>query len=293
MKELLFKGSACALVTPFQSAEKEVDLSKFEELVRFQIANGTQALVVCGTTGEAATLSYAERASCVRCAVRASQGRVPVIAGTGSNNTEAAVRLSNDAEKEGVDGLLIVTPFYNKASQEGIVKHYEYISERVSSPIIVYNVPSRTGVDIKPETYAEIAKIKKVAGLKEANGNISALAKTIALCKGQLPVYSGNDDQTVPMMALGAVGVISVAANILPETIRTLTELCLNQEYRKAAALQVELCELEEALFSDVNPIPIKALMKLCNLCEDTVRLPLTPCSASCMQRLKSIAEKM
>lgn len=293
MKEPLFRGSACAIVTPFTPHEKEVDLSKFEELVEFQIVNNTQAIVVCGTTGEAATMTYEERSLCSRHAIAVSHGRVPVIAGTGSNNTDAAVRLSNNAEKEGVDGLLIVTPFYNKASQEGIIKHYEYISERVSTPIIVYNVPSRTGVDIKPETYAELSKINNVAGIKEANGNISAVAKTISLCNKRLPVYCGNDDQTVPMMALGAVGVISVAANVIPKTIQCLTELCFAQEYRRAADLQASLCELEEALFADVNPIPVKALMKLLHMCESTVRLPLTECNDICLNKLMSVAERM
>lgn len=286
MKELLFKGSACALVTPFKGAEKEVDLSTFEELCRFQIANGTQALVVCGTTGEAATMTYDERKSCIKAAVSVSAERIPVIAGTGSNNTETAVRLSNEAEKEGVDGLLIVTPFYNKTSQEGIIEHYEYIAKRVSSPIIVYNVPSRTGLDIKPETYKVLSEIKMIHGIKEANGNISALAKTIALCGDILAIYSGNDDQTLPFMSLGADGIISVAANIIPNSMQRLVELCLKQEYNKAAVLQKELTFIEDALFEDVNPIPIKTAMHLMNMCSDAVRLPLISCKESLTTKL-------
>ncbi len=293
MKEILFSGSACALVTPFKNPEKDVDLSKYEELVQFQLINDTQAIVICGTTGEAATLTYEERSQCARIAVNEANGRIPIIAGTGSNNTEVAVRLSNLAEKEGVDGLLIVTPFYNKASQDGIIKHYEYIADRVSKPIIVYNVPSRTGVNIIPETYRELAKIKKIVGIKEANGNLSSVAKTISLCGNKIALYSGNDDQTVPMMSLGACGVISVAANVIPKTMQSLCTLCNKQEYKRAAKLQAELCELENSLFEDVNPIPIKALMKKINMCEDLVRLPLTQCKSDLNNKLSELANKI
>ncbi|MBE6811977.1 MAG: 4-hydroxy-tetrahydrodipicolinate synthase [Ruminococcaceae bacterium] len=281
MKEILFEGSACALVTPFKPDTKDVDLSKSEELCEFQIRNGTQALVVCGTTGEAATLTYEERCACIRIAVETASKKIPVIAGTGSNNTETAVRLSNEAEKEGVDGLLIVTPFYNKASQDGIIAHYEYIAQRVSVPIIVYNVPSRTGVDIKPQTYAQLSKIRKIVGIKEANGNISSVAETMAVCKENIAIYSGNDDQIIPIMALGGKGVISVAANVIPRTMRSLVDLCRNENYKRAAVLQKEITPLEKALFADVNPIPVKELMSLCGFCENTVRLPLTKCNKS------------
>ncbi len=279
MKEILFEGSACALVTPFKPDTKDVDLSKLEELCKFQICNGTQALVVCGTTGEATTLTYDERCECIRTTVETANKSIPVIAGTGSNNTETAVRLSNEAEKEGVDGLLIVTPFYNKASQDGIIAHYEYIAERVSTPFIVYNVPSRTGVDIKPQTYAELAKISQVVGIKEANGSISSVAETLSLCNESIAVYSGNDDQTIPIMSLGGKGVISVAANIIPRTMRSLVDLCKNENYKRAAVLQKDITPLEKALFADVNPIPVKELMSLCGFCENTVRLPLTTCN--------------
>lgn len=291
MKEVLFSGSACALVTPFDPEEKEVDLSKYEDLCRFQLENGTQALVVCGTTGEAATLSYEERSLCISTAVRCCDGKIPVIAGTGSNNTETAVRLSNDAEKEGVDGLLIVTPFYNKASQEGIVAHYGYIAQRVSCPIIVYNVPSRTGVDIKPETYKALSEIKNIVGIKEANGNISSVIQTVSVC--DLTLYSGNDEQTVPMMSVGAKGVISVAANIIPQTMQELTRLCEEQEYRQAADLQTRLTELEKILFSDINPIPIKTMMHCLKLCDASVRLPLTPCRDALRQKITEIAKHL
>lgn len=276
MKEMLFEGSACALVTPFSADTKDVDLSKLQELGEFQLRNGTQALVVCGTTGEAATLTYEERCACIRAVVETANKKIPVVAGTGSNNTETAVRLSNEAEKEGVDGLLIVTPFYNKASQDGIIAHYEYIAQRVSRPIIVYNVPSRTGVDIKPQTYAELAKINRIVGIKEANGNISSIAETIAVCKENIAIYSGNDDQTIPIMALGGKGIISVSANVIPRTMRSLVDLCKNEKYKRAADLQKEITMLEKALFADVNPIPVKELLALCGFCENEVRLPLT-----------------
>lgn len=292
MKELLFKGSACAIVTPF-SEEKDVDLSKLEELCRFQISNGTQAIVVCGTTGEATTLTYEERSACVQCAVKTVDKKIPVIAGTGSNNTETAVRLSNEAEKEGVDGLLIVTPFYNKTSQEGIVAHYEYIAERVSKPIIVYNVPSRTGLDIKPETYHELSKIKNIVAIKEANGNLSAAAKTFTLCGDTLAVYSGNDDQTIPFISLGGCGVISVIANIMPRAIQNLAKLCFEGEYRRAAMLQRDLTEIEDALFADVNPIPVKAIMEQLGMCSSTVRLPLIGCRQTLKERLMHITETL
>ncbi len=291
MKELLFRGSACAIVTPFKGAEKEVDLSKFEELIHFQIENDTQAIVVCGTTGEAATLTYDERRICVKTAVSAIDKKVPLIVGTGSNNTETAVRLSNEAEKEGVDGLLIVTPFYNKASQDGIIAHYEYIAQNVSTPIIVYNVPSRTGVDIKPETYQELAKIDRIIGIKEANGNISSVVKTFALCRDKLAIYSGNDDQTIPIMALGGQGVISVAANVIPKTMQNICSLCLHRRYSDAVHLQDRICKLEELLFSDINPIPVKALMNMMGWCEDSVRLPLTQCKDSVLYDLSKQAE--
>ncbi len=281
MKEILFEGSACALVTPFKPDTKDVDLSKLEELCILQIRNGTQALVVCGTTGEATTLTYEERCECIRTAVENANKKIPVIAGTGSNNTETAVRLSNEAEKEGVDGLLIVTPFYNKASQDGIIEHYKYIAERVSVPIIVYNVPSRTGVDIKPQTYAQLSKIRNIVGIKEANGNISSVAETLSVCPENIAVYSGNDDQTISIMALGGKGVISVAANVIPRTMRSLVDLCRNEYYKRAAVLQKEITPLEKALFADVNPIPVKELMSLCGFCENTVRLPLTNCRKS------------
>ncbi len=293
MKELLFKGSACAIVTPFKGAKKEVDLSKLEELIHFQIENDTQAIVVCGTTGEAATLSYEERRICVKTAVKAVDKKVPIIVGTGSNNTETAVRLSNEAEKEGVDGLLIVTPFYNKASQDGIVAHYKYIAHRVSTPIIVYNVPSRTGVDIKPETYLALSETNNIVGIKEANGNISSLVKTLSLCRNKLAVYSGNDDQTIPFMALGGHGVISVAANVIPKTMQNICSLCLHKRFSDALHLQDRICKLEELLFADVNPIPVKALMQKMKLCDDMVRLPLTPCNDSIVNKLIEQAEEL
>lgn len=276
MKQTIFTGSAAALITPFTVNGEAVDYALFENLCEYQINNGTQALVVAGTTGESPVLSKEEKKMLFRRAVDAVGGRVPVIAGTGSNSTEEAVRKSNDAEKEGVNALLVVTPYYNKCTQEGLIKHYFYIADRVSVPIIVYNVPSRTGVNILPETYRALAEHKNIAAIKEANGDISSVAKTIALCGDRLDVYSGNDDQTTAFIALGGKGVISVAANIIPDVMQVMAT-----DKERSAQLQLRYLPLLNALFCEVNPIPVKAAVEMITGKPQPLRLPLTTISDS------------
>ena len=276
MKHSIFTGSACALITPFTENGENIDCALFEDLCEYQIQNGTDALVVAGTTGESPVLSKEEKRMLFRRAVNAADGRVPVIAGTGSNNTEDVVRKSNDAEKEGVNALLVVTPYYNKCTQEGLVKHYFHIADRVSTPIIVYNVPSRTGVNIQPETYRALAEHKNIVAIKEANGDISAAAKTLALCGDKLDVYSGNDDQTAAFLSLGGKGVISVAANIIPEVMHVMAT-----DKDRCAELQLEYLPLLNALFCEVNPIPVKAAFEMITGKSQPLRLPLTTISDS------------
>ncbi|MBO5422151.1 MAG: 4-hydroxy-tetrahydrodipicolinate synthase [Clostridia bacterium] len=278
MNQTVFTGSACAIITPFDSDGK-VDYRKLKKQVEFQIENGTDAIVVCGTTGESSVLNTREHRQVIKSVVKYVEKRVPVIAGTGSNSTESAVRRSCSAESVGADALLIVTPYYNKCSQAGLIEHYDYISERTSLPVIVYNVPARTGVDIKPETYKELSKIRNVVATKEANGNISALMKTISLCKDELDIYCGNDDQTAAFMAMGAKGVISVLANIIPNRMHGLASLALGGKTAESVAKQTELLDLANVLFCDVNPIPVKYAMKVMELDSGVYRLPLNDTS--------------
>ena len=276
MKQRLFNGCGTALITPFDCETGRLDLLFFERLIRFQIENGADALIVAGTTGESPVLTGEEKSLLFETAARAAGGRTPVIAGAGSNDTGRAVKNCNEAEKKGVDGLLIVTPFYNKCTQEGLVRHYTYIADRVSTPIIVYNVPSRTGVNIQPETYKALAEHKNIVAVKEANGDISSVAKTRALCGDALDVYSGNDDQTAAIMALGGKGVISVASNIIPKQMRELTQAALRGDCETAAAIQRQYQRLMNLLFREVNPIPVKAAAEMMFARKLPLRLPLT-----------------
>ncbi len=292
MKKPIFTGAGVAIVTPFKGKELEIDFPLFEKIIEDQIQNGTDAIVVCGTTGEKSTLVYDEHVEAIRVAVETVGGRIPVIAGTGSNDTVHAVKLSNDAESMGVDGLLMVTPYYNKASQDGLIESYTYIEERVSTPIILYNVPSRTGVTIKPETYAELSKLPLINGAKEASGDISHLAKCIALCGDNLNFYSGNDDQITAFMALGAKGVISVLSNIAPKLAHDIAELGLQGKIKESAQLQLEYIDLCNALFCDVNPIPVKAAMCMMGIDVGRCRMPLSPLNKANEELLKSVLEK-
>jgi 4-hydroxy-tetrahydrodipicolinate synthase len=274
VKKVLFEGSGTALVTPF--AKGSVNFNVLGKLIEFQIKKGTDALIVCGTTGESATLLPEERRKIIKYAVKKTAGCIPIIAGSGSNSTEHAVELSKEAQDMGADGLLIVTPYYNKTSQRGLVEHYFYIADRVNIPIIVYNVPSRTGCNILPDTYLELSKHPHIHAVKEASGDISSVAKTISLCGENLHVYSGNDDQIIPMMSLGAKGVISVFANICPEQCRDMTHSYLEGNVKKSADFQIKYLDLINALFSDVNPIPVKEALKIMNIDCGECRMPLT-----------------
>lgn len=287
----IFTGAGVAIVTPFHE-DGGVNYECLAKILEDQIANSTDAIVICGTTGESATLSPKEHLEVIKYTVDVVNHRIPVIAGTGSNETAVAVELSNDAEKVGADGLLIVTPYYNKASQRGLVKHYNYIADRVSSPIIIYNVPSRTGVNVLPETYAELSEHKNIVGAKEASGNLSQIAQTIALCGDKLDVYSGNDDQIVPIMSLGGKGVISVLSNICPKIAHDIPSLYLEGKCKESAELQLKYLELCNAMFMDVNPIPVKVAMNLMGMDVGPLRLPLCEMDDAKTEKLNSILKK-
>lgn len=292
MKKPIFTGAGVAIVTPFTGKDLEINFPLFEEIIENQIANGTDAIIVCGTTGEKSTLVYDEHVEAIRVAVETVGGRIPVIAGTGSNDTVHAVKLSNDAEKMGVDGLLMVTPYYNKASQDGLIESYTYIEERVSTPIILYNVPSRTGVTIKPETYLELSKLPLINGAKEASGDISHLAKCMALCGDNLNFYSGNDDQITAFMALGAKGVISVLSNIAPKLTHDIAMLGLEGKTSESAKFQLQYLDLCNALFCDVNPIPVKAAMCMMGVDVGRCRMPLSPLNEKNEALLRDVLKK-
>ena len=269
----IFKGVATALITPLD--ENGVNYEKLEKLIEWQINEGINAFVICGTTGEASTLTDEEHRDVIKFAVEKVAKRVPVIAGTGSNDTDYAIDLTRFACEVGVDGVLVVTPYYNKTSQAGLVKMFTSIADNSTVPVILYNVPSRTGVNIEPATYEKLANHPMISGIKEASGNISALAKTAALLKGKLDIYSGNDDEIVPIMSLGGVGVISVLSNIMPKKTVEICDSFFNGDIEKARDLQLELLPLINALFSEVNPIPVKAAMAHMGFCENYLRLPL------------------
>ena len=274
MNDRLFKGSATALITPFLHGK--IDFPAFGRLIDRQLEAGTDALVVCGTTGEPPTLTQAEKDSLLEFALRRADHRVPVIAGTGTNCTRTSIEQSVRAEKLGADALLIVTPYYNKSAQQGLIAHYTAIADAVGIPIILYNVPSRTGVNLLPETAARLAEHKNIMGVKEASGDLSQFAELSRLCSGKLALYAGNDDQTLPMLSLGAQGVISAAANAVPEEMRRLVSSWFAGDADTARACQLELLPLIRLLFSEVNPIPVKAALEIMGLCRAEVRLPLT-----------------
>lgn len=275
MKTPIYTGSSVAICTPFSNDGKTVDYQKLGQLIDFQIENGTKAIIICGTTGETSTLSLEEHMETVDFCVKKVDKRVPVIAGSGSNDTNAALALSKSAQQSGADGLLIVTPYYNKASQRGLVKHFEYIADRVEIPIILYNVPSRTGLSFSAETYKTLSKHPLINGTKEASGDFSLIARTRAACGDDLLIYSGNDDQTVSMMALGAVGLISVAANIIPRQMSDMCEAALSGDFKAATEIQLQYNQLLDNLFIEVNPIPVKTAMKHMGLDNGVLRMPL------------------
>ncbi len=286
MRTPVFTGSCPALVTPFDQ-NNIINYDAFGKLIDAQIEAGVDAVCVCGTTGESATMSIREHIAAVEFCVKRVNNRVKVIAGAGSNDTSAAVYLSQHAQDSGADALLHVTPYYNKASQAGLIKHYEYIADRVELPIILYNVPSRTGVSFTAETYKVLSENPKINGVKEASGNFSLLAHTRFLCGEDFYIWSGNDDQVVPMMALGAKGVISVASNIVPKVMVNMSHLCLDNDFAAASQLQIQYMDLIDALFTEVNPIPIKAAMNLLGMEAGPLRLPLCDISEKNLEVLR------
>ena len=291
MKQPIFTGAGVAIITPF-TKEGKVNYPALKTILEYQIARGTDAIVICGTTGESATLSHEEHTEAIRFTVETVAHRIPVIAGTGSNDTAYALHLSNEAEKIGVDGLLMVTPYYNKASQAGLIKHYTYLADRVSTPIIIYNVPSRTGCDVKPETYAELSKHKMIYAAKEASGNISSIAKTISLCEKDFTIYSGNDDQITAIMSLGGKGVISVLSNVAPQVAHDIAAAALAGDFEQSRKLQIEYLELCNALFMDVNPIPVKQAMNMMGFDAGPLRMPLCEMNEANTAKLKAVMEK-
>ncbi len=291
MSKPIFTGAGVAIITPFHE-DGSVNYECLAKILEDQIANSTDAIVICGTTGESATLSPKEHLDVIKYTVDVVNHRIPVIAGTGSNETAYAVELSNDAEKAGADGLLIVTPYYNKASQRGLAKHYQFIADRVSTPIIIYNVPSRTGCNVLPETYAELAEHKNIVAAKEATGDLSQIAKTIALCGDKLDIYSGNDDQIVPIMSLGGKGVISVLSNICPKVAHDIPTLYLEGKCKESAELQLKYLELCNSMFMDVNPIPVKVAMNMMGMEVGPLRLPLCEMDDAKTEKLRTVLKK-
>ena len=283
----IFKGAGVAITTPFL-ANGEVDYDTFRDQIEYQIQNGTDAIIVCGTTGEASCLSHEEHLDCIKFCVEVVNKRIPVIAGTGSNCTETAIYLSTEAEKYGVDGLLVVTPYYNKATQKGLIEHYTMVANSVKLPIIMYNVPSRTGCNILPETAAKLCKnVPNIVGIKEASGDISQVAKVALLCGDDIDIYSGNDDQIIPILALGGKGVISVLSNIAPKQTQDICQAFFDGDTAKAAKLQIEAIPLVGALFCEVNPIPVKKAIELQGRDTGVVRRPLTEMEPQNAERLK------
>ncbi|MCM1090885.1 MAG: 4-hydroxy-tetrahydrodipicolinate synthase [Muribaculum sp.] len=283
----IFTGAGVAIVTPMK-ANGEVNFEKFGELIEFQIKNGTDAIIVCGTTGEASTLTHEEHLETIKYCIDKVAGRIPVVAGTGSNCTETAVYLSTEAEKYGADGLLVVTPYYNKATQNGLYAHFKAVADSVKIPVLLYNVPSRTGCNILPETVVRLCKdVDNILGVKEASGNISQIAHLAALSHGCVDIYSGNDDQIVPIMALGGIGVISVLSNVAPKQTHEICQKFLDGDVEGSRKLQLEALDLCSALFCEVNPIPVKKALNLMGMEAGTLRMPLTEMEPANVERLE------
>lgn len=273
MKKTVFTGAATAIITPFKDGK--IDYKAYKDMLEFQIKNSIDAIVVCGTTGEASTLDDKEHKEMISFTVEKVAGRVPVIAGTGSNDTDYAIQLSKFAASEGADALLLITPYYNKTTQKGLIKSFNVIADATDKPCIIYNVPSRTGVNILPETCVELAKHENIVAIKEASSNISQIASIAHLCGDSIDIYSGNDDQIVPILSLGGKGVISVLSNLLPKDTHDICELFFNGKLNESLDLQLKYLELINALFCEVNPIPVKTAMAMLGLCTEEMRLPL------------------
>ena len=282
----IFTGSGVALVTPF-NPDHSIDFDTLGSLVEFQIENGTDCIIACGTTGESATLDDKEHLSVIEYVVKKVDGRIPVVAGTGSNDTRHGVALCREAAALGADGLLTVTPYYNKTSQTGLIKHFDLMASASDCPMIVYNVPGRTGLNVLPETMVELSKHENIVGIKEASGNLSQVAKLASLVGDKIDIYSGNDDQNVPILSLGGVGTISVLANVAPRKTHDMIASFLSGDVETARKLQLEAIELIDALFIETNPIPVKKAVELMGLCPGTLRMPLYEISAKNLEVLK------
>jgi len=282
----MFTGSMVALVTPFKNGG--VDWPSLEGLIDFHLRSGTHGIVPCGTTGESATLSHQEHDEVIRAVIKAVNKRVPVIAGTGSNSTEEAVRLTREAEKSGADGALMISPYYNRPTQEGIYRHYKKVASEVGIPIIIYNIPGRTGSKIEPETLARLSEIENIVGVKEATGSVDQAIDVIRLCGDRLAVYSGEDSLIFSLMALGGKGVISTVANVAPKETSQLTEACLKGNWEKGRELQFKLMPLIRSLFIETNPIPVKTALSLMSKCSSDLRLPLTPMAEGNLKKLRA-----
>lgn len=290
MKNVLFEGCGTAISTPF--TKDGVNFEEFGKLIEEQIKNEIDAIIVCGTTGESSTMSSEEKKQTIKFAIDKVANRTKVIAGTGGNNTKSVIEMSKYAEEVGADGLLIVTPYYNKTTQRGLIEHYKAISKEISIPIIMYSVPSRTGVNITPETCLELSKIDNIVAIKEASGNISQVVKIASLCGDNLSIYSGNDDQIIPVMALGGKGVISVLSNIMPKYTHDMTKKYLDGNVKEANAMQLDVIDLIDALFVEVNPIPVKYALNLMGYDFGIPRLPLIEMSETNKQKMKEVMEK-
>ena len=284
MKKIIFKGCGTAIATPFTN--DGVNFDEFGKLIEFQISEGVDSIIVCGTTGESSTMTEKEKKDTIKYAIDKVNGRIPVIAGTGSNNTASAIEMSKYAESVGADALLVVTPYYNKTTQAGLVAHYKAIAESTSLPIIVYSVSSRTGVNITPETCVELSKIPNIVAIKEASGNISQVAKIAALCGDDLHIYSGNDDQIIPVLSLGGLGVISVLSNVAPKYTHDMVQNFFDGNIEKATKMQLDALDLVNSLFCEVNPIPVKEALNMVGYNYGTPRLPLVKLSEKGFERL-------
>ena len=290
MKEILFEGCGTAIATPF--TKDGIYFKEFERLVEDQIKNKIDAIIICGTTGESSTMSKEEKKELIKFAIEKINKRTKAIIGTGSNNTKEAIEMSKYAEKVGADGLLVVTPYYNKTTQKGLIEHYKVIANSVKIPIIMYSVQSRTGVNIEPNTCLELSKIDNIVAIKEASGDISQVAKIASLCKENLTIYSGNDDQVLPVLSLGGKGVISVLSNIMPKYTHNLVMNYLNGEIERATKMQLEVIDLINSLFSEVNPIPVKYALNLMGYDFGTPRLPLVELTKTNKEKLKELMKK-
>lgn len=289
----IFKGAGVAIITPF-TEDGAVDYPAFADIIEGQISGGTDAIIVCGTTGEASTLTHEEHLECIRFCAEQVNGRIPVVAGTGSNCTETAIYLSTEAEKAGADGVLLVSPYYNKATQNGLYAHFKAIAESIKIPVILYNIPGRTGVNIQPATIMRLADdVENIVAVKEATGDLSQVAALMSMAQGRLDVYSGNDDQIVPILSLGGSGVISVLSNVAPKYTHDICQTWFDGDVKMSAKLQLDAIPLIKALFSEVNPIPVKAAMNMLGYCKNILRRPLTPMEEAHAAVLKTEMQKL